>query len=272
MKFRPCIDILKGKVKQIVGSTLSNNSKGLVENFVSEKSAAFFAKMYKKDNLSGGHIIMLDREESTISQAKSALQEYPFHMQIGGGINAENAWSWVSAGASHIIVTSYIFNDGKINFENIEKLIRAVGKENLVLDLSCRQRNGNYFVVTDRWQKFTDYEVNFENLEKLSKYCDEFLIHATDVEGKCDGIQKDLIELLGNFVIDSPLSPSITYAGGIHSLSDLDLIKTIGKCKLDFTVGSALDIFGGKLSYKKMAKIGFYATREEALLNAIFNH
>jgi len=271
MKFRPCIDIHKGKVKQIVGSTLSNTSKGLVENFVSEKSAAFFARMYKEDNLSGGHIIMLDKEGATASQAKSALQEYPFDMQIGGGINVENAESWLSAGASHVIVTSYAFKDGKINFENIEKLVKAIGKEKLVLDLSCRQRNGSYFVVTDRWQKFTDYGVNLKNLEKLSEYCDEFLIHAADVEGKCSGIQKGLIEILGNFANDSISSYPITYAGGIHSFSDLTLIHKIGKGNLDFTVGSALNIFGGKMSYKKLAKMKFYRSPEEALLHSIYD-
>ena len=255
MKFRPCIDIHKGKVKQIVGSTLSDNSKGLVENFVSEKSAAFFARMYRDDNLIGGHIIMLDKEDSTTVQAKLALQTYLGGLQIGGGISAENASLWLSMGASHVIVTSYVFKDGQINFENLEKIANFVGKEKLVLDLSCRQKDGTYFVVTDRWQKFTSYEVNLENLITLSNYCSEFLVHAADIEGKCQGIQKDLVEKLGNWV-----SIPTTYAGGISSLSDIDLVYELGKGKIDLTIGSALDIFGGSLSYKevidKAKKIG----------------
>ena len=249
MKFRPCIDIHNGKVKQIVGSTLSDDSKKVTENFVSEKSAAYFAGMYKDDGLKGGHIIMLDREDETIQQAKRALEKYPYGLQIGGGITAENASFWLFCEASHIIVTSYVFKDGQINFKNLEKLVSAVGKEKLVLDLSCRQKDGTYFVVTDRWQKFTDYEVNLKNINELSNYCSEFLIHAADVEGKCKGIQADLVEKLGDW---TPIPT--TYAGGISSFSDLETIYYAGKGRLDFTIGSALDIFNGNISYKKVVE------------------
>jgi len=249
MKFRPCIDIHKGKVKQIVGSTLSNNSQELVENFVAEKSAADFANLYKKDNLTGGHIIMLDGDIKTSKQARLALREYWGGLQIGGGMNPENAMFWLAHGTPHIIVTSYVFKDGKINFKNLDKLVHKIGKDNLVLDLSCGQKDNNYFVMTDKWQKFTNYEVNFKNLKNLSNYCSEFLIHAADVEGKCKGIQEDLVEKLGQWV-----TIPTTYAGGAKSLSDLDLVNRLGQGKLDLTIGSALDIFGGKLSYEEVVK------------------
>lgn len=250
MKFRPCIDIHNGKVKQIVGGTLTDKNDQAVENFASTQEADFYAKKYKKDGLCGGHIILLnpktsDYYEATKSQALKALAAYPGGMQIGGGITAENAMEYLDAGASHVIVTSYVFKDGEIQWDHLEKLVDAVGKEKVVLDLSCRKKNEKYYVVTERWQTFTDVEVNEELLEKLSQFCDEFLVHGVDVEGKAAGVEKDLVTILANWN-----KIPITYAGGIGSMKNLQEFENLSKGKLDFTIGSALDLFGGNLPYE----------------------
>ncbi|MDP4178322.1 MAG: phosphoribosylformimino-5-aminoimidazole carboxamide ribotide isomerase [Bacillota bacterium] len=245
MKFRPCIDLHNGKVKQIVGGTLKDNSENLVENFVSDKGASYFAEMFMKDKLTGGHVIMLGPGNE--KEALSALHTYPNGLQIGGGINSENASFYIENGATHVIVTSYVFRDGDINFENLNRLVSEVGKNKLVLDLSCKQKDGVYYVVTDRWQKFSNFEISKKNLDELSNYCDEFLIHAADVEGKCRGIHQDLVKILGNLV-----TIPATYAGGARNLEDLKLVSELGKGKLDLTIGSALDIFGGNLTYDKV--------------------
>ncbi|MGB8454902.1 MAG: phosphoribosylformimino-5-aminoimidazole carboxamide ribotide isomerase [Anaerocolumna sp.] len=249
MKFRPCIDIHNGKVKQIVGGSLSDQNSKAVENFVSEQDAAFYAALYKKDNLKGGHIILLnpggtDYYIEDCEQAKKAIQEFPNGLQIGGGITDANALSFLGQGASHVIVTSYVFKDGKIHYDNLTKLMKLVGKERLVLDLSCRKKEGEYYIVTDRWQKFTDVTVNKETLDALSGFCDEFLVHAVDVEGKASGIERDLVTLLGEWN-----RLPITYAGGVGSFEDLKLLKELGQDRLDVTIGSALDLFGGPLKY-----------------------
>lgn len=257
MKFRPCIDIHNGKVKQIVGGSLKDTGNQADENFVSEQNADFYAKLYKERGLKGGHIILLnavDSEyyEATKKQAMLALSTYPNGLQIGGGITDENALEYINAGASHVIVTSYVFKDGKINYERLEKISDLVGKEHLVLDISCRKKDDKYYVVTDRWQKFTDTEVTEELFYELSKYCDEFLIHAVDVEGKAKGIEKEVAKILGNLE-----GVTVTYAGGIGSYEDLDDLKEIAKGKVDFTVGSALDIFGGVLEFEKVSGIEY---------------
>lgn len=245
MKFRPCIDLHQGKVKQIVGGTLTDKSQNLVENFVSEHNAAFYAKLFKRDGLIGGHVIMLGSGNE--AEALKAIAEYPDGLQVGGGINSDNARLYLEQGASHVIVTSYVFRDGAIDYQNLNKLVKTIGKERLVLDLSCRAKDGTYYVVTDRWQRFTDFEINETNLADLAKYCAEFLIHAADVEGRRQGIQEDLVAKLGQWV-----TIPTTYAGGIKDLADLDLIYRLGQGKLDFTVGSALDIFGGSLPYQEV--------------------
>jgi phosphoribosylformimino-5-aminoimidazole carboxamide ribotide isomerase len=247
MKFRPCIDLHQGKVKQIVGGTLSGNSAELVENFVSEHDAGYYAELFRKDGLTGGHVIMLgpgNREE-----ALKALAAYPNGLQVGGGINADNAGFYLDQGASHVIVTSFVFRDGGVAYHNLKSLVKAIGKQRLVLDLSCRIKDGNYYVVTDRWQKFTGFEINETNLAHLAGYCGEFLIHAVDVEGRRQGIEEDLVAKLGRW---TPIPT--TYAGGIKDLADLDLIYRLGQGKLDFTVGSALDIFGGELPYEEVIR------------------
>jgi len=234
--FRPCIDLHEGKVKQIVGGTLGE--AGLRTNFISEKSAAWFAELYRRDHLRGGHVIMLGAGNE--AEARAALQTFPGGLQIGGGMNSENARGWLDAGASHVIVTSWVFREGRVDWQRLGELVKTIGKEKLVLDLSCRRRAENYFVVTDRWQKFTDLVVNAETLKTFSEYCAEFLIHAVDVEGLCRGIDGELVEKLG---VWSPLP--MTYAGGANSLADLETVTKLGQGKVDLTIGSALDIFGG---------------------------
>jgi len=259
--FRPCIDLHEGKVKQIVGGTLGD--AGLRTNFVSEKPAAWFAELYRRDGLTGGHVIMLGPGNET--EARSALQAYPGGLQIGGGINASNARGWLDAGASHVIVTSWVFREGRVDWDRLEELVGTIGKERLVIDLSCRKRvesresraegrktggaasldprpsTFDYVVVTDRWQKFTDLAVTEETLKKFSGYCAEFLVHAVDVEGLCRGIDRELVEKLGRW---TPIPT--TYAGGANSIADLEDVARLGNGRVHLTIGSALDIFGGK--------------------------
>lgn len=250
MKFRPCIDIHNGKVKQIVGGTLKDEGNVAEENFTSDCQADFYASLYQKDGLQGGHIILLNAQtseyyEATKEQALLALRTYPKGMQVGGGITAENAKDYIDAGASHIIVTSYVFQDGEIHWENLKKLVDAVGKENVVLDLSCRKREDKYYVVTNRWQTFTNVSVTTQLLDELAEYCDEFLVHGVDVEGKASGVEKDLVKILASWN-----KIPITYAGGIGSVEDLETFKEMSGGKIDFTIGSALDLFGGKIPYE----------------------
>lgn len=255
MNFRPCIDIHNGKVKQIVGGSLKDESDTAKDNFVSELDAGFYARLYKKYGLKGGHIIILNPKQSEyydkdLRQAKIALNNYPKGFQIGGGITADNAKDFIEMGADKVIVTSYVFKDGKINYENLERLKDSVGKEKLVLDLSCRRQYDRYYIVTDRWQKFTDVIVDEDTLDKLSEYCSEYLIHAVDVEGKAGGIEEKLAGILGGWS-----KIPITYAGGVGSFEDLMKLQRLGLNKLDVTIGSALDIFGGSMPIKEVINI-----------------
>ncbi len=252
MFFRPCIDIHNGAVKQIIGGSLRDEADSATDNFVSEQGGDYFANLYKNSGIKGGHIILLnpaqsDYYEADVQQAKAALAAYPMGLQIGGGMNADNAQRFLDMGASHVIVTSYVFKDGQIYFDNLERLVKAVGKERLVLDLSCRKRDGAYYIVTDRWQKFTDVVVCPETLDLLASYCSEYLIHAVDVEGKAQGIETDLVKMLGDWG-----KIPMTYAGGVGSFDDLRLLRELGKNKLDVTIGSALDIFGGSMRYEEV--------------------
>ena len=246
MKFRPCIDLHHGKVKQIVGGTLSDGTDPET-NFVSEQPPAWYAERYRQDKLIGGHVIKLGPNNE--AAAKEALSAWPGGLQVGGGITADNASDWLQAGAAQVIVTSYIFQNGQISESRLAKLVAATGKEHLVLDLSCRQKNGIYYVVTDRWQCFTEIAVDAQSLHQLSEYCSEFLIHGVDVEGKQQGMDEQLIELLA-----AHSSIPCVYAGGVRCFEDLEKLQLAGNGKIDVTIGSALDLFGGNMSYQKVVE------------------
>jgi phosphoribosylformimino-5-aminoimidazole carboxamide ribotide isomerase len=255
MRFRPCIDIHNGCVKQIVGGSLLDDGNQAVNNFVSKQDAAFYARRYQEDGLTGGHVILLNPKDSEyyqadVEQAKMALAAYPQGLQIGGGMDESNAERFLDMGASHIIVTSYVFRDGMVDMQRLQRLSRQIGKEHLVLDLSCRFTGDDYYIVTDRWQKVTGERMNTETLRMLAAYCDEFLIHAVDVEGKASGVEKEVIKRLGA----EQILP-VTYAGGVHSVEDIEWIREAGNGFVDFTVGSALDLFGGSIPYQSLLSL-----------------
>lgn len=252
MRFRPCIDIHNGSVKQIVGGSLSDEGNKADNNYVSTYDGAYYADMYRRDGFRGGHIILLNPVgsewyEKDAVQAQGALEAYPGGLQIGGGICPENAERFLDMGASHVIVTSYVFKNGVIERDCLKRLSSLVGKEHLVLDLSCRRYEDGYYIMTDRWQNKTDVLLNAETMQMLEEYCDEFLVHAVDVEGKQGGVEKELVSFLGK-----SSSCPVTYAGGIHDWEDIHYIEGCGNGRLDFTVGSALDLFGGNLPYVQM--------------------
>ena len=243
-KFRPCIDLHHGQVKQIVGGTLTDADDAPLENFVAKQNSSWFAEKYAKDGLVGGHVIKLGPGNE--DAALDALAAYPNGLQIGGGINAENAARWLDAGASHVIVTSWLFDDtGSLLQDRLKQLVAAVGKKRIVLDLSCRRTESSgdapqWRVAMNRWQTLTHLPIEIETLDRLAEFAAEFLIHAADVEGLCHGIDSELVSLLGRW---SGLP--ITYAGGAASFSDIQAVETASQGNVDVTVGSALDLFGG---------------------------
>ncbi|BFM51272.1 phosphoribosylformimino-5-aminoimidazole carboxamide ribotide isomerase [Marinomonas sp. THO17] len=236
-QFRPCIDLHQGKVKQIVGGSL--NDAGATENFISEHNAEYYARLYREQGLTGGHVIALGKGNK--DEAMNALRAYPNGLQYGGGVKDTNAASYLQAGASHVIVTSYLFEEGEFSWDRLDKMKRETGTDRLVLDLSCRRTAEGWFIATDRWQTITSTQVNHDNLVELANHCDEFLIHAADVEGLQAGIDEDLVSLLGQ-----ACPVAVTYAGGARSLQDLQRVHELSEGKVDLTIGSALDIFGGK--------------------------
>ncbi|MBT8340913.1 MAG: phosphoribosylformimino-5-aminoimidazole carboxamide ribotide isomerase [Desulfatitalea sp.] len=248
MRFRPCIDLHQGKVKQIVGGSLSDHDADAVRtNFESTRSAEWYARRYRRDGLTGGHIIQLGSGNQ--DAARAALAAWPGGMQLGGGVTADNAVQWLDAGAAAVIVTSWVFYNGRVDMQRLKHLTDRIGPRQLVLDLSCRRKENEYYVVTDRWQTFTREKVTHELLDRLAPYCCEYLIHAVDVEGRCQGIETALVELLGHWD-----GLPVTYAGGIHNQAAIDTIGRLGCGRIDFTVGSALDIFGGcRLRYSELA-------------------
>ncbi len=254
MEFRPCIDIHNGSVKQIVGGSLRDRGDEAVENYVSKQDAVFYANLYREYKIKNGHIILLNPVtspyyEETRNQALAALRAYPGGLQVGGGITPENAGEYLDAGASHVIVTSYVFKNGQIQYDRLNELMRKAGRRNLVLDLSAGKKEERYFIVTDRWQKYTEVELNEQTLDELSSYCDEFLVHAVDVEGKADGIEEDVAELLGRWG-----KIPVTYAGGVHNFEDLRLLKRLGRDRVNVTIGSALDLFGGSMKFEEVLR------------------
>ena len=252
MRFRPCIDLHNGKVKQIVGSTLTDTSTA-VTNFETEQPASFFAGLYRKDSLPGGHVIMLGPGNE--HAAADALRAFPGGLHIGGGITPDNARKFLDAGASHVIVTSFVFSGGAVQWQQLGLLEKTVGKKHLVLYLSCRRRGlsgktgEQYMITCDCWQTDSGVALTQELMGQLAGHCDEFLVHAVDVEGKREGVDAGLVR----FLAGSPVVPT-TYAGGIRSIADLEEVRTLGKGRLDATIGSALDIFGGTLSYTEIVK------------------
>lgn len=254
MRFRPCIDIHNGCVKQIVGATLKDEGDSADDNFVSGQDAGFYARLYKRHKLYGGHVIILNPAGSEhyaadLEQARLALSEFPGGLQIGGGINTDNAEAFLEMGASQVIVTSFVFRDGRIDLDRLTELSRLVGRERLTLDLSCKRRGEDYYIVTDRWQNFTDVKLCRDTMERLAEYCCEFLIHAADAEGRQRGIER------GAAVIAAGSPIPCTYAGGIASARDIELLREIGGGRLDFTVGSALDLFGGSIAFDSLVDI-----------------
>lgn len=251
MELRPCIDIHNGRVKQLVGGSLQDKGDQARENYVAGEDAAWYARCFAEKNLKNGHVILLNHKDSpyyeeTKRQAMEALRAYPGGLQVGGGITAENAAEYLEAGASHVIVTSYVFQNGTIAFENLYRLVEEVGRKKLVLDLSCRKKDGTYYIVTDRWQKYTQVALSPDILTMLASFCDEFLIHGVDVEGKQSGIEEELIEMLGSWH-----QIPVTYAGGIRSFEDIDKIRMAGNGRIHITIGSALDLYGGSLSFEE---------------------
>ncbi len=251
MAFRPCIDLKDGKVVQIVGGTLTDSGAGVVTNFTSAQSAADFAALYQKDGLRGGHIILLG--PGSEDAARTALAAYPGGLQLGGGVTPGNAAGWLEAGASQVIVTSYLFVDGELSLPRLKMMREAVGKERLVVDVSCRRAaDGTYYVATNRWQTVTRTCLDAALFATLAPFCAEFLIHAADVEGKCEGIDAELVGLLGQWV-----TLPTTYAGGARRLEDIALVERLSGGRVDLTIGSALDIFGGAgVRYADAARAG----------------
>ncbi len=257
MRFRPCIDLHEGRVKQIVGATLTDRpGPGPRTNFVSARPPAWFAQQYRRDGLDGGHVILLGPGNE--AAAAEALAAFPGGLQLGGGVTAENAGAWLSKGAAKVIVTSWVFREGRIHWDRLSELRKRIGRDRLVLDLSCRSRGGAYYVVTDRWQRFTDVALDHAAFRSLAEFCSEFLVHAVDREGLQAGPDPVLVRLLAA----ARVLP-VTYAGGIRSWNDVDLLAKIGRGRLDFTVGSALDIFGGSgLRYRDL--VDFNRDRKNA--------
>ncbi len=246
-RFRPCIDLHQGKVKQIVGGSLRDDGSEPTENFVSDKPPAWFAETFRNDRLTGGHVIKLGPGND--AAAREALSAWPGGLQIGGGISAGNAQEWLDAGASHVIVTSALFDaEGEFLSETLDALVKAIGADKLVIDLSCRRTPHGWKVAMNRWQTLTDLEITHATLDRLAPHCAEFLIHAADVEGLCGGIDADLVSLLGSWG-----KIPVTYAGGAATMADVLLVESAGQGKVDVTVGSALDLFGGKgLGYREL--------------------
>lgn len=238
-QFRPCIDLHEGRVKQIVGGSLTADRETLETNFETTRPAAWFAEQYRRDGLTGGHVIMLGPGNE--AAARGALAAYPGGLQIGGGISPDNAAAYLDAGASHVIVTSFLFEDARFSPRRLQRMVAAVGASRLVLDLSCRRAGEGWLAAMNRWQTLTDLPVTLETLARLSESCDEFLVHAADVEGRCEGIDAELVELLGAWE-----GCPVTYAGGARRLADLAYVDRLSRGRVDLTIGSALDLFGGE--------------------------
>ena len=255
MEFRPCIDIHNGKVKQIVGKTLKDENDTARENYISDKGGAYYAGLYQSYGLKGGHVILLNGRDSeyyeaTKAEAINALKAYPNGLQVGGGINDENAAEFLDAGASHVIVTSYLMKVDHLSVERMLRLKKEVGREHIVIDLSAQKYEDGYHIMSNRWQHKTEEILDRALLKSLEGYCDEFLIHAVDVEGNAQGIETGLVKALSPY-----RGNAVTYAGGVHSYEDIRILKETGEGRIHVTVGSALDLFGGNLKTEEILRI-----------------
>ena len=251
MKFKPCIDLHHGKVKQIIGSTL--NSKEIKVNFTSNQNSSYFAQLYRKYQLSGAHIIMLgpNNEEACLQ----ALKTWPGHLQVGGGITLANGEKWLKAGAQKLIFTSYLFPDKTLDLSRLQSLKKNYGRNKIVIDLSCSKTlaDKGYYVFKNKWKEQTTFKLELASLQSIIPYTEEILIHAISVEGKNQGMDQDLVYQLKKLHEQTNLN--LVYAGGIHHQEELDEFVKISESKIDFTIGSALDIFGGRgFSFQQLAQ------------------
>jgi len=181
--------------------------------------------------------------------AREALAAWPDGLQVGGGIGIQNAAGWLEAGASHVIVTSWLFDEnGVFQPQRLTDLATEVGSDKVVVDLSARRVIEGWRVAMNRWQTPTDLLVTRDILDQIAPYCAEFLIHAADVEGKCEGVDVELVSFLGTWN-----GIPVTYAGGVSGLDDLQQVEEASGGKVDVTVGSSLDLFGGDgVAYESM--------------------
>lgn len=237
-RFRPCIDLHQGRVKQIVGGSLRDEGPGPQINHESRHDAAWFAARYRADDCRGGHVIQLGPGNE--AAARAALATWPGGLQIGGGITAANARDWLDAGAAQVIITSWLIPEERVDRQRLRALTQLLTPQELVIDLSCRRRGTDWYVATQRWQHVTEERLGPDLLHELATACGEFLIHAADVEGLCRGIDRELVTALAAW---SPIP--VTYAGGGRSIEDLALVAELSEGRVDCTLGSALDIFGG---------------------------
>ncbi|VEU23161.1 DEKNAAC104011 [Brettanomyces naardenensis] len=245
-----CIDIHAGKVKQIVGGTLQS-STGLATNFVSEKPSSYYADLYKKNNVIRSHVIKLGLSDENDRVALEAIKEWPNHLQVGGGVNDTNAKWWIEQGADKVIITSWLFPDGRFDKGRLERISNIVGRDHLVVDLSCRRRaDGEWAVAINKWQTLTSMVLNREVFGMFEQYCSEFLVHAADVEGLCKGIEEELVSKLGEWS-----RVPVVYAGGAMSVKDLELVERLSRGRVDLTYGSALDIFGGDVKFAELVQV-----------------
>lgn len=183
---------------------------------------------------------MIKLGDGNDAAARAALQAWPGGLQLGGSINALNAAEWLEAGAEKLIVTSWLFPNCTFSIERLAEISSLIGRDRLVVDLSCRCTGDGWTVAINKWQTLTDMQLNGESLHRVARFCSEFLIHAADVEGLCCGIDERLVKMLALW---SPLP--CTYAGGGRRIEDLDLVDRLSNGRVDVTFGSALDIFGG---------------------------
>lgn len=254
-----CIDIHDGQVKQIVGSTLTTNDQTLSTNYVSPHSPTYYAELYRKNGVLGTHVIKLGSTETNDRAAEEALAAWPGKLQVGGGVNLGNCKEWIEKGADKVIVTSWLFPEGQLSWDRLKQISDMVGKERLVVDVSCKrvidENEGRveWVVAMNKWQTLTTTVLSQQLFTELREYCTEFLVHAADVEGLCQGIDEELVAQLGEWCRGWD-DISVVYAGGARSFQDLELVEKLSHGKVDLTYGSSLDIFGGSVKFQDLVE------------------